>query len=202
MTRQQADALASQLHAASDLARRFAQEFSPGELSQPPSEGAWSAADNLMHLTLSSQAFVPRMSKTLGKLADAGRRTDRPSRADWVGRLYAWALQPPVRVKARAPQPFMPPPGTAAGDALPAFLAAQERVLALVEQSAGLDLAARRVPSPVSRYVRYNVYSAFLILAAHQRRHLWQARRAAMAVRERAKGLPAALDRTGVRPAE
>jgi hypothetical protein len=72
----------------------------------------------------------------------------------------------------------------AAEDALKAFLAEQDRVLALVDQSAGLDLAARKVPSPVSRYIQYNVYSAFRIVTAHERRHLWQARRAALAVRQ------------------
>lgn len=184
MTRQQVDELAAQIGAVSDLARKLGHDFSPRELNEPPFAGAWSAADNLMHLTLASQAFVPRMAKTLGKLANAGRRTDRPSRADWVGRLYAWALEPPARFKAKAPRPFVPPPGTSAGDALPAFLAEQERVLGLVEQSTGLDLEARKVPSPISRHLRYNVYSAFRILAAHERRHLWQARRAALAVRE------------------
>ncbi len=183
MTREQADELAGQLAAASDLARKLEQEFSQRELSEAPSPGAWSAADNLVHLTLASEALIPRMSKTLGKLADAGQRSDLRSRPDWIGRFYAWALEPPVRFKARAPRPFVPPAGTPAGDALPAFLAAQERLLALVTQSVGLDLAARKVPSPVSRYVRYNVCSVFHVLAAHQRRHLWQARRAALRVR-------------------
>jgi len=183
MTREQAEDLAQQLRAASAEARGLEREFSAHQLSQPPHAGGWSAADNLMHLTIASQALIPRMSRTLGKLAAAGRRSDRPSRPDWVGRLYARALEPPVHLRVRAPRPFVPPVGTPVGDALPAFLAEQERLLALVEQSVGLDLAARKVPSPVSRYVRYNVCSAFHILAAHQRRHLWQARRAALAVR-------------------
>jgi hypothetical protein len=190
MTREQADELAGQLTAVSESARNLGDEFSPRELTDAPSPGSWSAADNLMHLALSSQALIPRMSKTLEKLAEAGRRSDRPSRPDWVGRLYAWALEPPILFKAKAPRPFVPPPATPAGDALPAFLAEQERVLALVERSAGLDLAARKVPSPVSRYVRYNVYSAFRIFVAHERRHLWQARRAALAVREKLAALP------------
>ena len=184
MTREQADALAEELRAASGEASRLAEEFSPQELSLPPVAGVWSAADNLMHLTVASQALVPRMSRTLGKLADAGRRTEERTRADWLGRLYAWWIEPPVRLKVRAPRPFVPPLGMAARDALEAFLAEQERVLALVDLSTGLDLAARKVPSPVSRYLSYNVYSAFRIVTAHQRRHLWQARRAALAVRQ------------------
>src|SRR5215470_5326675 len=106
MTREQADALAGEFRAAADEARRLAEEFSPRELGQPPAPAAWSAADNLMHLTVTAQAFVPRMSRTLGKLGDAGQRTEGRSRADWVGRLYAWWLEPPVRLKVRAPKPF------------------------------------------------------------------------------------------------
>ena len=186
MTREQADELAGQLAAASDLVRTLEREFSPRELSEAPSPGAWSAADNLVHLTLASQALIPRMTRTLGKLAEAGQRSDRPSQPDWIGRFYAWSLEPPVRFKARAPRPFVPPVGTPAGDAVPAFLAAQGQLLALVGRSVGLDLAGRKVPSPVSRYVRYNVCAAFHILTAHQRRHLWQARGAALAVRQAA----------------
>jgi len=186
MTKEQVDALASEFEAVSREARRLAEEFSAAELSQPPSPGAWSAADNLMHLAIASQALVPRMSRTLGKLADAGKRSDRATRADWFGRFYAWWLEPPVRMRVKAPRPFVPPPSTVAEDALTTFLAEQERVLELVQQSSGLDLAARKVPSPATRYIRYNVYSAFLIVSAHERRHLWQARRAAMAVRQAA----------------
>jgi hypothetical protein len=184
MTREQAEALAREFRAVSEEAGRLSREFTARELDQPPAPGAWSAADNFMHLAVSSQALVPRMTRTLGKLTDAGKRTERRSRPDWLGRLYAWWLEPPVRLKVRAPRPFVPPVGMAAADALKVFLAEQERVLALVDQSAGLDLAARKVPSAVSRYIRYNVYSAFRIVVAHERRHLWQARRAALTVRQ------------------
>jgi hypothetical protein len=181
MTRQQVDALAAELNAVAELARGLGGEFSARELSEPPAAGAWSAADNLMHLTLASQALIPRMTKTLGKLADAGHRTERETQADWFGRLYAWLLEPPVRFRAKAPRPFVPPGGTSAADALPAFLAAQQQVLALVLRTDGLDLAARKVPSAISASLRYNVYSSFLVFAAHERRHLWQARNVARA---------------------
>jgi hypothetical protein len=78
----------------------------------------------------------------------------------------------------------------ASEDALRIFLAEQERVLALVDQSAGLDLAARKVPLsgvPVRALQRL---LAFRIATAHERRHLWQARRAALAVRQAVTSTP------------
>jgi len=188
MTTEQAERLSGELLDAAALARKLEQDFSPAELSVPPSPAGWSAADNVVHLTLSSQAFVPRMGRTLGKLAESGRRSEHVSPPDVVGRLYAWVLEPPVRLKARAARAFVPPAGASTGEAFPAFLAEQERVMELVKQSVGLDLASRKVPSPISPLVRYNVCAAFHILVAHQRRHLWQARRAALAVRAKAAG--------------
>ena len=39
----------------------------------------------------------------------------------------------------------------------------------------GLDITRIRVTSPFNTSLRYSAYSALHILAAHERRHLWQA---------------------------
>jgi hypothetical protein len=41
----------------------------------------------------------------------------------------------------------------------------------------GLDVTTIRVTSPFNASLRYSAYSALHILAAHERRHLWQAER-------------------------
>jgi hypothetical protein len=43
----------------------------------------------------------------------------------------------------------------------------------------GLDLVRARVTSPVLRWRRFSLGAAFAMLAAHERRHLCQARRVA-----------------------
>jgi hypothetical protein len=40
-----------------------------------------------------------------------------------------------------------------------------------------------KIISPFDRRVRYNVFSAFRIVVAHQRRHLWQAEQAVASLR-------------------
>ena len=43
----------------------------------------------------------------------------------------------------------------------------------------GRDLNRLKIVSPFGARLSYNVYSAFRVLAAHERRHVWQAERAA-----------------------
>jgi hypothetical protein len=45
----------------------------------------------------------------------------------------------------------------------------------MVTSATGLAIDKVRVTSPVYARISYNVYGAFCILTAHERRHLWQA---------------------------
>jgi hypothetical protein len=57
------------------------------------------------------------------------------------------------------------------------FDAAQAAIQQQIRAMDGLDITTIRVTSPVNASLRYSTYSALHILAAHERRHLWQAER-------------------------
>jgi hypothetical protein len=95
---------------------------------------------------------------------------------DLVGRTLKWLLEPPARVRVKAPAHLQP---VAAGDVLQSFIESQNKLLEIVSAASGLALDRIMVASPVDSRVRYNVWSAFQVAEAHQRRHLWQAERAA-----------------------
>lgn len=66
-----------------------------------------------------------------------------------------------------------------AGPPLPRFLALQDRLLKRLGRAEGLDLAGIRLSSPFFSFLRMDLGTAFAVVAAHQRRHLWQAERVA-----------------------
>jgi hypothetical protein len=75
--------------------------------------------------------------------------------------------------------PFVPS-GVGPRDAVVGeFVVLQEELVHRVEQASGLDLNRLRVPSPFNPRFKYNLYSCFAVLMAHERRHLWQAERVA-----------------------
>jgi hypothetical protein len=64
------------------------------------------------------------------------------------------------------------------------FLESQKVMFSRVERANGLALDQVKVASPFKESVKYNMYSLFWILAAHQRRHIWQAEQALKQLRK------------------
>jgi hypothetical protein len=62
----------------------------------------------------------------------------------------------------------------------------QRTLIALLAEADGLALSRIKVVSPFNSRMRYSTYSAYRVIAAHQRRHLWQANRRAKSARGRA----------------
>ncbi len=53
----------------------------------------------------------------------------------------------------------------------------QEQFFDRLHRADGLDLARARVKSPVVSWLGFSLGAAFGLIAAHERRHLWQARK-------------------------
>lgn len=85
------------------------------------------------------------------------------------------ALEPPARLRTNTTRNFEPTIIEPVDELLPRFVRLQQELIAQIRSSRGLDLTHVKIVSPVSSRIRYNLFSYFHIIAAHQRRHLWQA---------------------------
>lgn len=148
-----------------------------------PSNASWSAAECLAHLSISTEMFLPVLQ---GAIDDAKHRrlySDAGPKMDLLGRVLRWFLEPPIRQRVRTTAPFVPRSVRAKSEAFGEFVSLQEKLVDLLHASRGLDLRKVKIVSPFDRRVRYNLFSAFRIVVAHQRRHLWQAEQAIAALR-------------------
>ena len=60
---------------------------------------------------------------------------------------------------------------------MPTFLHVQSMFQLQMQRAEGLDLARVKVATPISRFLRMSLGAMFAQAAAHERRHLEQARR-------------------------
>lgn len=162
---------------ASTRAQEVVAGLSLDQLGRRPTPTSWSIAECLAHLTLTTDAYLPRLRQALATGRDQRATQPASYRMDWLGRLEVWWLEPPYRMRSKTPASFVPGAQDPAR-ALPDFLDGQQQLLALLPEANGLALDRLIIVSPFVNILKNNAYSAFVIIAAHERRHLWQAERA------------------------
>jgi hypothetical protein len=146
-----------------------------------PAPGAWSVAECIDHLNATARVYLPTLDEGIADAIRRGLYNEGPFTYNWIGRLFVGTAEPPARFKVKAPEVFRPPPARPRHEITAAFRAYQVQFIDRLRQANGLDLARARVASPVSRWIRLPLGSAFALMAAHERRHLWQARQVLVA---------------------
>ncbi|HET7434667.1 MAG TPA: DinB family protein [Thermoanaerobaculia bacterium] len=181
-----------ELEEATTRARTLTEKTDARHFTVRPHPASWSAAECLAHLSISTEMFLPVLRDAIDRARRSELRGKGQPTMDILGRVLRWFLEPPIRQRVKTSQPFVPKSTRARADAFAEFRSLQEKLLAMIEEARGLDLKKMKVVSPFDKRVRYNVFSAFRIIAAHQRRHLWQAEQAIEEVRRQSLALGAA----------
>jgi hypothetical protein len=170
----QLESVAEELDDATGTAQVLAGRATEEAFQRRPAPTRWSAAECFHHLNITSRAFLPLIDKAMKEAAASRSRTPTYKR-DFVGWLLCRMLEPPYSQRLKTTPPFVPLNAGSKDDLLREFTQLQQELIARLSTACGLDLVRVRIRSPFNERMRYNVYSCFRILAAHQRRHLWQA---------------------------
>lgn len=149
-----------------------------------PNSASWSAAECISHLSISTEMFLPVLKLALDDARKRNLTSEKKPSMDVLGRVLRWFLEPPIRQRVKTAAPFVPRSVRAKAEAFGEFAALQAKLQEVLNSARGFNLSKIRIVSPFDKRVKYNLYSAFRILVAHQRRHLWQAEQAVAALRK------------------
>ena len=155
----------------------LASPLTDAQCAWQPAPESWSVAHCLDHLNATARSYLPVLDEGVADAIRRGLYSPGPYTYNWIGRGFVWIMEPPVRVRAKAPKPFQPAPSRPRHAIMAAFRAYQVQYVDRLRQASGLDLAHARVSSPAARWLRMPLGSAFALMVAHERRHLEQARR-------------------------
>jgi DinB superfamily len=142
-----------------------------------PDANSWSVAQCLDHLAIANRVYLRAMQPVAERTLMQGRKRRGPARPGVIGRWFIRTLEPPVtsRFKRAAPESIRPRRTPSLGDAIAQFLASQDEVREFLRRYADIDLAGARFPNPFVCGIRFSLATGLHVLAAHERRHLWQA---------------------------
>jgi hypothetical protein len=148
---------------------------------------SWSVAQCLDHLATGNRVYLAAMQPAAEAALEGGRLHRRPAQPGPIGRWFVRRLEPPVnpRFRTKAPRKIEPRVSPSLHDAATRFLTSLDEVRAFLWKYENVDLAGVRFPNPLVRGVRFSLATGLHVLAAHARRHLWQAHRVCAAAQRR-----------------
>ncbi len=156
-------------------ARALIAELDDAQICWQPSPTAWSIGQCLDHITVANRVYLEPMRRAVAAAQGRGAHRRGPLRPGAPSRWFVRALEPPPRRRLRAPKQIVPALGKGKAQLATEFSNEQQGVRDLLLAAAGLDLNRARFVNPFVPLVRFSVGTGFLVIAAHQRRHLFQA---------------------------
>jgi hypothetical protein len=171
------EAWQQQFEQAGAEAKGLTQGLTESQFNWRPEPGAWSIEECLAHLTIVGQHEIRVIENAIQDARTRGLTGTGPFRYGWLERTILRQTEPPARRRFAAPRRFRPLHGQPLTAILPTFLHVQRQFSRLVTDAEGLDLARVKVPTPISRLLKLSLGMTLAQAAAHERRHLEQARR-------------------------
>jgi hypothetical protein len=158
-------------------AEELARDLDDERLNWRPDEHSWSVAQCLDHLNVASRVYLGPMGEALERARRKGAVRRGPIRPGPFGRWFVANLEPPPKRGLPAPKKIVPALRKGKAEVMEEWRREQAAVRDLLREAAGIDLNGTRFANPFIPLVRFSVGTGFQVIAAHQRRHLWQAGR-------------------------
>lgn len=165
-----------QIEAISADARDLLAGLSEAEVNWRPTQAHWSIAECLDHLTVTNRELMERIEGAMSDARSRGLTGRGPFRYGLIGNMIVRSMEPPAKMKFKAPTIFKPRPEQSLEAVARDFFAVQDELLRLINDANGLNLARIKVASPVTKLIKLSLGQSFGLIATHNRRHLWQAR--------------------------
>ena len=147
---------------------------------QPDGGRAWSIGQCVEHLTRTNVAYVEALAQAVERARGRGGGVGRPLDPGPFGGWFVRSMDEKASRRYRAPAKIQPDSDCPRDSTHAAFARAQADVRELVRSSVDLDVNRIRFANPfVAGLPLLNVAAGLLVIPAHERRHLRQARKVA-----------------------
>jgi hypothetical protein len=180
---QQLGAIVDSLKAAQTRIRALTDKQSDSPRSAKPGPDRWSPAECIEHLNLTLRAYLPLLHDAVGKAKKMRGAPTTHYRRDPLGWFMSVMMAPRHQRKLPLPRikttnDFVPRAERSRTEILSEFVQLQGALISLIQAADGLPIDKFKIVSPFGGKMKYNTYSALVIVERHEHRHLQQAEEA------------------------
>jgi hypothetical protein len=181
------EAYRQQFEEITEDARGLVKGLTEEEFNWRPAPGVWSIEESISHLTMVGGVEIVNIEKAIDEARASGVTGSGPFEYSALERLILRETEPPNRRSLSAPKHFRPLHNQPLTGVMPTFYHVQSMFRLHIERADGLDLKRVKVVTPINRFLKMSLGMVFAQAAAHERRHLAQAR---LVLAKLPKGVP------------
>ncbi|HTA42694.1 MAG TPA: DinB family protein [Bryobacteraceae bacterium] len=171
------DRLFSAIDAAEVDAANLLDGLTDAQVNWQPENGRrWSIAQCLDHLAKMNPFYAGHFLRALGAARKETQAPFRGLKPTWFGRRFVKALGPLPAPRMKAPRETIPASTIPLAGLLESYVRSHDDYRELVRAASEVDVNRVTVGNPFIGAVRMRVSTVLLIIPAHDRRHLGQAR--------------------------
>lgn len=157
-------------------ADEVSQGLTDGEFFWQPDGGRrWSVAQCLDHLAAGVEVYLASLTPVVADARRRGVPRRNPATPGFFGQKFVNSLEPPVKMRGKAPNKILPRPKRTRDEIMTAFHGGHAAFRRLVADCADIDTNAVTFPNPFISFVKMKVSTALNVIPAHGRRHVMQA---------------------------
>jgi DinB superfamily len=157
-------------------ARSLIAELDEERFNWRPDEHSWSVAQCLDHLNVANRVYLEAMRNAVEAARSKNAARRGPIQPGVFERWFIRSMGPQPRRRLSAPRKIVPAARKDRAEVEEEWTRIQAQLRELLHEAAPLDLNRTRFVNPFISLIRWSVGAGFLIIEAHERRHLWQAR--------------------------
>ncbi len=159
------------------------QVMPDSRFSLQPAHGGWSAKQCLAHLNSYGDFYLPAIEKAIARARQQKSSPHPIYKPGWLGNYFTKMMEPgvngqPVK-KMKAFKKYIHGNGEAGYKVVAAFIDQQEKMLALIIAAGCINISNTRTGISIAPAITLQLGDVFRFIAAHNKRHLLQAARAA-----------------------
>jgi hypothetical protein len=140
-----------------------------------PAPDRWSIGGCLEHLNVTTERYLPVLRQAQAEARSRQLLSHGPFALGFFESWFVRAMEPPPRRRFRTRAGFVPPTELDRDRTVSRFTSLQDQFADRIRESDGIDLKRVKVRSQFGP-MSWSMNATFLLLLAHERRHLWQAR--------------------------
>lgn len=160
-----------------ETVKEITRNYSYEQLAQRPDVNRWSVLDNLEHLSLYNDFYLPTFVKTIDKGEAKGWKPRAAYRAGWLGAYLTNSMKPKgtnISNKMNTFKDKNPMLTSVPENVVERFLEQHQQLLQILQHAASTDIQKLRMPTTLGKFPTIRLGDGLAFVIGHEERHLLQ----------------------------